>query len=147
MAEQRIDTLKSILVRFNGTSRSLWNRFANVETFEEINRFSRKALIKTKDIVHAHGFELLYAGTDSVFRRKPARQLKIMTPLRIYSIETGIPISIEHNYKFLMLLPLKASESISIKQYFGITHSKELIARGTEIIRNATTNPAWFCSY
>ncbi len=70
MAEQRIDTLKSILVRFNGTSRSLWNRFANVETFEEINRFSRKALIKTKDIVHAHGFELLYAGTDSVFLKK-----------------------------------------------------------------------------
>jgi DNA polymerase elongation subunit (family B) len=65
--EQRINTLKSILVTLYGTSGSFWNRFANVEIFEEINRLSRDILIKTKDIVQAHGFELLYADTDSFF--------------------------------------------------------------------------------
>ena len=41
--------------------------FANVSTFEEINRISREVLIKTKDVVQCLGFELLYAHTDSVF--------------------------------------------------------------------------------
>jgi DNA polymerase elongation subunit (family B) len=49
--EQRIDTLKNILVSLYGTSGSFWNRFANVKTFEEINRLSREILIKSKDIV------------------------------------------------------------------------------------------------
>jgi DNA polymerase elongation subunit (family B) len=118
MAEQRIDTLKSILVGFNGTSRSLWNRFANVETFEEINRFSRKALIKTKDIVHAHGFELLYADTDCISKETGAPNEDYDNVKNILTRETGIPISIEQNYKFLVLLPLKANESISIKTLF-----------------------------
>lgn len=58
--QQRIDALKSILVSLYGTSGSFWNRFANVRVFEEINRLAREVLIKTKDIVQAHGFELLY---------------------------------------------------------------------------------------
>ena len=37
--EQRIDTLKNILVSLYGTSGSFWNRFANVETFEEITDY------------------------------------------------------------------------------------------------------------
>ena len=36
----------------------------DVETFEEINRLSLEVLIKTKDVVHAHGFELLYTDID-----------------------------------------------------------------------------------
>ena len=37
--------------------------------------------------------------------------------------ETGLPISIEHNFKFLVLLPLEASEKIeALKQYYGVTH-------------------------
>ncbi len=126
MAEQRIDTLKSILVSFNGTSRSLWNRFANVETFEGIKRFSRKALIKTKDIVHAHGFELLYADTDSVFLKKIGVPVEDYDNVKnILARETGIPLSIEQNYKFLVLLPLKASESLWI--YYSMRGKKVYI--------------------
>ena len=36
---------------------------------------------------------------------------------------TGLPISVEHNFKFLVLLPLEASEKIeALKQYYGVTH-------------------------
>jgi len=65
LCEQRIAALKSILVCLYGTTGSLWNRLANVVAFEEINRLSREILIKTKDIVQAHDFELVYADTDS----------------------------------------------------------------------------------
>ena len=140
--EQRIDTLKNIIVSLYGTSGSFWNRFANVETFEEINRLSREILIKTKDIVQQNGFELLYADTDSVFLKKTDAPIEDYENVKnTLAREIGIPISIEQYYKFLILLPLEASESMeALKHYFGTTHTGDLIARGIEIRRNDTPN-------
>jgi DNA polymerase elongation subunit (family B) len=140
--QQRIDTLKSILVNLYGTTGSFWNRFANVLVFEEINRLARDVLIRTKDIVRAHGFKLLYADTDAVFLRKdgaPIEEYENVT--KILSKEIGIPISIEQYYKFLVLLPLEASERMeALKHYFGMTQSGEIIARGIEIRRHDAPN-------
>jgi DNA polymerase elongation subunit (family B) len=50
---------------------------------------------------------------------------------------TGLPISIEHNFKYLILLPLEASEKIeALKQYYGVTHEGQLIVRGIEARRH-----------
>jgi DNA polymerase elongation subunit (family B) len=55
--------------------------------------------------------------------------------------ETDLPISLENYYKFLVLLPLEADEKIeALKRYFGITHAKEMIARGIEIRRHDAPN-------
>jgi DNA polymerase elongation subunit (family B) len=55
--------------------------------------------------------------------------------------ETGLPISLEHHYKFLVLLPLEADEKMeALKHYFGITYSNELMARGIEIRRHDAPN-------
>src|SRR2546428_6117385 len=52
-----------------------------------------------------------------------------------------LPISLEHYYKFLVLLPLEADEKVeALKHYFGITQSNELIARGIEIRRHDVPN-------
>ena len=40
--QQRIDSLKNILVCLYGTTGSLWNRCGNVLVFEEINRLSER---------------------------------------------------------------------------------------------------------
>jgi DNA polymerase elongation subunit (family B) len=140
--QQRIDALKSILVSLYGTTGSFWNRFANVLVFEEINRLARDVLIRTKDIVQAHGFQLLYADTDSVFLRKDGAPLDEYENIKkILSKEIGIPISIEQHYKFLVLLPLEASERMeALKHYFGMTQSGEIIARGIEIRRHDSPN-------
>jgi len=139
---QRIDALKSILVSLYGTTGSFWNRFANVEAFEEINRLSRQVLIRTKDIVQDLGFELLYADTDSVFLKKDGASTKDFDHVRdILERYTGLPVSLEHHYNFLVLLPLEASEKMeALKHYFGITQSGELIARGIEIRRHDAPN-------
>jgi DNA polymerase elongation subunit (family B) len=68
--EQRVNSLKNILVCLYGSTGSLWNRYGNVLAFEEINRLSREVLIKTKDIVQGLGYQLVYADTDSVFIKK-----------------------------------------------------------------------------
>ena len=55
----------------------------------------------------------------------------------ILSKETGLPISIDCHYKFLVLLPLEADEMIEVlKHYFGITYDDELVVRGIEIRRH-----------
>ena len=99
---------------------SFWNRFANVAAFEEINRLSREILIKTKDIVQGLGFELVYADTDSVFLKKDGASLDDFESVKdILATETGLPISLENCYKFLVLLPLEADEKMeALKHYF-----------------------------
>jgi DNA polymerase elongation subunit (family B) len=62
--EQRVNSLKNILVCLYGSTGSLWNRYGNVLAFEEINKLSREILIKTKDIVQGLGYELVYADTE-----------------------------------------------------------------------------------
>jgi DNA polymerase I len=140
--EQQIVALKNILVSLYGTTASFWNRFARVATFEEINRLSREVSIKTKDIVQGLGFELLYADTDSVFLKKIGASRGDFESVKdALRRETGLPISLEYYFKFLVLLPIEADEKMeALKHYFGITHTKELIARGIEIRRHDAPN-------
>ena len=74
--------LKDILVALYGTTGSFWNRLANVDAFEEINRLSREILIKSKDIVQGLGYELLYADTDSVFLKVLSENILFQTKSR-----------------------------------------------------------------
>jgi hypothetical protein len=68
--------------------------------------------------------------------------------------DIGLPISIEHNFKFLVLLPLEANEKIeALKQYYGITHEGHLIVRGVEMLSalfdcenlEEIVNRLWLC--
>lgn len=50
-------------------------------------------------------------------------------------------MSLEHYYRFLLLLPLEASEKMeALKHYFGITHAGNLVAPGIEIRRHDAPN-------
>src|ERR687885_304663 len=135
--EQRVNSLKNILVCLYGSTGSLWNRFGNVLAFEEINRLSREVLVKTKDIVQGLGYELVYADTDSVFIKRKGSATDYNELIDTLSKETGLSISVDYHYKFLILLPLEADERIEVlKHYFGITFDNELVVRGIEIRRH-----------
>jgi DNA polymerase elongation subunit (family B) len=59
----------------------------------------------------------------------------------ILSKETGLSISVDYNYKFLVLLPIEADENIeALKHYYGITQQGELVVRGIEIRRHDIPN-------
>ena len=68
--EQRVNSLKNILVCLYGSTGSLWNRYSNMLAFEEINKISRDILIKTKDILQGLGYELAYADTELLFVKR-----------------------------------------------------------------------------
>ena len=88
------------------------------------------------------GFELVYADTDSVFLKKDgATRSDYENVMKILSSETGLSISLDYHYKFLVLLPLEADEKIeALRHHFGITFDGELITRGIETRRHDTLN-------
>ena len=140
--EQRADTVKKILVCLYGTTGSYWNKYGNVSAFEAINQKSREILLKTKDIVQELGYELIYADTDAAFVHKDNATKQDYDELRaIVSKKTGMSLSLEYHYKFIVLLPLEADEKLeALKHYFGITYDGELVTRGIETRRHDTPN-------
>jgi DNA polymerase elongation subunit (family B) len=136
--EIRLETLKQILVCLYGTSGSVWNRFSNVCVFEEINKFSRQILLETKDIVQNYGFELIYADTDAVFlKKKDATKNDYEEIMNKLIKATGLDMTLEFHYKFLVLLHVEADEkSEARKHYYGLTNDNRLITRGIDTRRN-----------
>ena len=140
--EQRQGALKSILVCLYGTSGCCWNRFGNVLCFEEINRRSREALTAAMYCAQEMGFEVVYGDTDSLFVKRKGASKEDYDGLAL-EIErrTGLPISLDHHYKFLVLLPLESDPSGNMeaqKHYFGVLTNGELVARGIEMRRHDT---------
>ena len=136
--EERAETIKKILVSLYGTTGSYWNKYGNVLAFEEINKKSRDILLRTKDIVQDLGYDLIYADTDASFIHKDNATIGDYKKLgEIISRETGLALSLEYHYKFLVLLPLEADEKLeALKHYFGITYDGELVMRGIETRRH-----------
>ena len=121
-----------------GTSGSIWNRYSNVQVFEEINKLSREILLKTKDIVQRAGFELIYADTDAVFlKRTDATRNDFEKIMNELIKETGLETTLEFHYKFLVLLYIEADEKMeACKHYYGLTYDNELVTRGIDTRRH-----------
>ena len=113
-----------------------------MSAFEAINKKSREILLKTKDIVQELGYELIYADTDVAFVHKDNASKQDYDELRaIVSKNTGMSLSLEYHYEFIVLLPLEADEKLeALKHYFGITDDGELVTRGIETRRHDTPN-------
>ena len=115
--EARLDILKQILVCLYGTSGSIWNRYSNVHVFEEINRHARQILLQTKDIVQRDGFELIYADTDAVFLKKNDATRKDYEEIMNKLInETGLGMTLDFHYKFLVLLYIESDEKMEAQE-------------------------------
>ncbi|MDG7035269.1 MAG: hypothetical protein JRM78_03500 [Nitrososphaerota archaeon] len=136
--EERISTLKYILVSQYGIAGCASNRFGNIVTFEEINRMSREAIIRAKGIAESHDFTIVYGDVDSLFVKKDgAKREDYETLAATIAAETGLPMSLDNHFRFLSFLPLKSDENTSaLKKYFGVTTDGEVVARGIELRRS-----------
>ncbi|MFP3190400.1 MAG: DNA polymerase domain-containing protein, partial [Thermoproteota archaeon] len=135
--QERINSLKLILVTFYGISGCCWNRFGNVLTFEEINRVSREVMYKAKDIVERKGFKIIYGDVDSLFiSKKDASVEDYEEVIEDIKLETGLPVSLDKHFKFLVFLRTKSNQISALKRYFGVTYDGEVEARGIELRRN-----------
>ncbi|HJT47512.1 MAG TPA: hypothetical protein VJ729_04960, partial [Nitrososphaeraceae archaeon] len=91
----------------------------------------------SREVVQSLGYNLVYADTDSVFIKRKSSTIGYNELIDKLSKETGLSISVDYHYKFLVLLPLEADEKIEVlKHYFGVTFDEELVTRGIEIRRH-----------
>lgn len=109
-----------------------------VHVFEEINRRARQILLRTKDIVQEAGFDLIYADTDAVFLKKKLATREDFKKIKnAIAKETGLDLTLEFHYKFLVLLYIESDEKMEAKKhYFGLTYDNQLVARGIDTRRH-----------
>jgi len=136
--DQRQKALKGVLVCIYGYSGCFANRFGNVATFEEVNLLARERLVETLNIALDNGFRVIYADTDSVFVKKPGAARSDYEELaRLISAQVGLPIALDHHYKFLVLMTRETDSRLEVaKRYFGKLHDGGLHYRGIELRRH-----------
>jgi DNA polymerase elongation subunit (family B) len=135
--EQRQSALKEILVCIYGFSGCDMNRFGNVYTYAKVNEVSREILIRAMGICRSRGYRILYADCDSVFVQKEGASREDYEGLaKLIGKEVGLPIALDHHFKFLVLLAREADPSIeAVRRYFGKLMDGELFYRGIELRR------------
>ena len=138
--EQRQQSLKGILVCIYGYSGCFANRYGNVTTFEEVNRLSRDRILDTVNIAQEQGFRVIYADTDSVFVKKAGATVGDYEGLAgEISSRVGLPITLDHHYKFLVLLRRETDSRLEVaKRYFGKLMDGGFNYRGIELRRHDT---------
>ncbi len=136
--EQRIEALKLINVTQYGITGCCWNRFGNAKTFEAINKASRNAMIRAKEIADSLGFRIIYGDVDSIFVSKSGAIKRDYENLAsAIASETGLSISLDKHFKFIVFLRHKNDcEFTALKRYFGLTYDGEIDSRGIEVRRD-----------
>jgi DNA polymerase elongation subunit (family B) len=88
--------------------------------------------------VQSLGFELIYADTDAVFlKKKDATKSDYEEIMNKLIKETGLEMTLEFHFKFLVLLYVEADEKLEArKHYYGLTYDKQLITRGIDTRRH-----------
>ena len=138
--ETRQQVLKEILFCTYGYSGCWANKFGNMDTFMEINNAARINLVKAMNIARGRGFHTIYGNSDSLFLEKKGATRDDFDSLAddIYA-ETGLPITVENHFKYLVLLPQKSGNDFgAINRYYGVSYDGKLVCRGIELRRRNT---------
>jgi len=115
-------------------------RFGRIEAHEAVTAFGRESLLQAKEICEAEGFELLHAITDSLWIRKEGfREKEVLELCQKISGATGITMSLEGIYRWMVFLPSKGNrESPVANRYFGLFRNGKIKARGLAFRRGDT---------
>jgi DNA polymerase-2 len=113
-------------------------RFGRIEAHEAVTAFGRESLLQAKEICEEEGFELLHAITDSLWiRKKGLREEEVLKVCGKISEATGITMSLEGIYRWLVFLPSKGnSESPVANRYFGLFQNGKMKTRGLSCRRS-----------
>ena len=142
--DERQNALKWMLVTCFGYQGFKNARFGRIEAHEAINCFGRDRLLQAKEIAEEQGYEVLHALVDSIYLHKPGVGLaasKAMAEIQALAEQigaaTGLPISVEGIYRWIVFVPSKASPRIGVpNRYFGLMDDGKLKVRGIEMRRH-----------
>jgi len=136
--DERQNALKWMLVTCFGYQGFKNARFGRIEAHEAINCFGRDRLLQAKDVAEDQGYEVLHALVDSVYLHKPgAARAEYQALADAIGAATGLPISVEGIYRWIVFVPSKSSPRIGVpNRYFGLFDDGKLKIRGIEMRRH-----------
>jgi DNA polymerase II len=115
-------------------------RFGCIEAHEAITAFGRDKLLSAKECAEELGFHVLHGLTDSLWISGPeVTSENIEALLKKIHRRTGVPISLEGIYHWLVFLPSKVRAGRPVaNRYFGLFNNGTLKIRGIDCCRRDT---------
>ena len=137
----RSNALKWVLVSCFGYQGFSNAKFGRIECHEAINAFAREILLDTKELLEAHGWEIIHGIVDSVWVRaiEEREQEPLEKVAAEISDEIDIPLDYEAHYDWIAFAPRKDGDAGALNRYFAKHHGKdEFKKRGIEIRQRST---------
>jgi DNA polymerase elongation subunit (family B) len=115
-------------------------RFGRIEAHEAITAFGREKLLAAKETAEEEGFQVLHGLTDSLWITGPhLTEENLGRLLDRITFRTGIPISLEGIYHWVVFLPSKVSPGRPVaNRYFGLFQDGSVKIRGIDCCRSDT---------
>ena len=117
-------------------------RFGKVDAFNAACAFARKTLLDTAQLAEQRGFEIVHGIVDSLYLKKQDASDKDFVELcREITEKTGLPISYEGRYRWIVFLPSKTHLGVPVlNRFYGVFNDGKIKARGIELRRGDTPN-------
>ena len=133
--------LKWILVTCFGYLGFKKSRLGRIEAHEAVNAYSRRDILRAKEIAEDQGYELIHGIVDCVWLKKKGAMSEDYEKLALQiEQDVGIKLSFEGIYKWILFPSSKMDEDLpTATRYVGMYESNEFKIRGLETRRRDTT--------
>jgi DNA polymerase II len=113
-------------------------RFGRIEAHEAVTAYGREALLRAKEAAEDMDFEILHMYVDGLWVHKEGcktvRDFEAL--LTDITEHTGLPISMEGIYRWVVFLPSRVNERVPVaNRYFGVFQDGSIKVRGIEARR------------
>ncbi|HZX45574.1 MAG TPA: DNA polymerase domain-containing protein [Candidatus Nanoarchaeia archaeon] len=127
--------LKWVLVSSYGYLRFREFKLGVSSAHMSICAFAREILVKLSRVAESMGFEVVHSIVDSIYiKKKGITEKEVKEFCREIELETGIPISVEGIFKWIVFLPSINDNARPVPtRYFGVYRNGEIKARGIEV--------------
>jgi len=104
--------------------------------------FARKTLLDTAQLAEQRGFAIVHGIVDSLYlKREGAADRDFIELCKEITEETGLPISYEGRYRWIVFLPSKTHFGVPVlNRFYGVFQDGKVKARGIELRRGDTPN-------
>jgi len=116
-------------------------RFGRIEAHEAVTAYGREALLRAKEAAEDMDYEILHMYVDGLWVHKegcktPADYEALLAEI---TERTGLPISLDGIYKWVVFLPSRVNERVPVpNRYFGVFQDGSVKVRGIEARRRDT---------
>ena len=115
-------------------------RMGRIEAHEAVTAWGRETLLRAKEIAEGAGFEMLHALTDSLWiEKKGVTEEELLRLCETITGETGIEMSLEGVYRWLIFAPSKVKSTRPVAaRFYGVFTDGGMKIRGLACRRHDT---------